>query len=118
MRIVASSRATSASVGRWGRVKPESAIGRLGKDAVERERVGVDVELEPRAEALDHRDAAALAGAESPPPGAAAIPAEHGAYEDPEHGAAERPSLRYVFAIAPASAARLMTNVGAFHTSI
>jgi len=71
-------------------VKPEGAIGRRGEDAVEGERVSMHIELEPRAKTLDGRDAAPLAGAEPPPPGAAPVLAQDGPHEYPEDGATER----------------------------
>jgi hypothetical protein len=59
-------------------------------DAVEQQRVEVDVQVEGVAEALDEGDGAALASSHAPPP--ASPTPERGkdrAKEDPQHGARE-----------------------------
>jgi hypothetical protein len=66
---------------------PFAAVGE--EDAIEQQRVKVDVEVEPAPESLDHGYAAGVAGADAvaarPPP----LEAQQHAYVDPEHGAGE-----------------------------
>src|SRR5262249_7039631 len=61
-------------IGRWGRgVKGEVAGLRLAEDAVEHERVVMDVELKAAAEALDHGDRPDLAAGDPVGAGGARI---------------------------------------------
>jgi hypothetical protein len=72
------------------RVKHERLAGRrLDEDAVEHERVEVDVQIEPAAEALNDGQGARVAVTESALRGLAPVVVEHGPREDTEHRPAQ-----------------------------
>jgi hypothetical protein len=70
---------------RVGAVEAQFAIGRFGEHAVEHDRVGVQVQIGGRAEALHEGDRAAAAGQHPALACATPVETEHGANEDLEH---------------------------------
>jgi hypothetical protein len=71
-------------------MKGQSATGILREHAVEHQRVGVDVHVEGRAEALDYDDGAAAAVGHAVGPGPPPQHAEQRAHEDADDGPAQR----------------------------
>ena len=88
--IAVTSRATSASVGRRQAMEPQRPVHPRREHAVEPQCMEVHVQFQPAPEPLHDGDRAAAAIGDAGAPGAATIPAEHGADEDAEHRATER----------------------------
>src|SRR5947207_7309649 len=79
------------SIAGWRQaMEAERPVRPGGEQAIEPERVKMNVELEPAPEALHDGDGAALPLRDAATPAASAVPAEHRADEHAQHGAAER----------------------------